>query len=117
MCGKLQIICVVNLVIIHILTHLRQVSEMKTILVRPAPMQTSEVPPETVEGVMKLDNRTATAVANTEHLAEVVRGVVQVIRWGADKIMKQILLINMMPRQSASGQQSCWLPQILSLRK
>ena len=50
--------------------------------IRPVPMQTLEVPPETVEGVMNLDNRTATAAANAENLAGAVRDVIQTIRVG-----------------------------------
>lgn len=38
-----------------------------------------EVPPEMVEGVINLDDRTATAVANAKHLAGAVRDVVQAI--------------------------------------
>ena len=53
--------------------------------IRPASMQTSGVPPETVEGVMILDNTIATAVANAEHLAGIGRDVDQVIRGGRTK--------------------------------
>ena len=42
-------------------------------------MQTSEVASETVEEVMNLDDRTATAVANVENLTGAVRDVAQAI--------------------------------------